>query len=390
MRILFCDNTCPGRFGTLPVKLAAGGAHEVMFLSFYPRDEASTPGVVHARLRLDRSVPPDPDPFLEAWHRAFRLARQACRTFRHIRESGFVPDMVCVTFSDGPALFLREVFPEAFIVSYPGVIRTPEGEGVEKARALLDVQTHQLLHSDLVFVRSQAQKRAFPSLLHERIHVQPPYVDTEFFSPGHGDVRRFFPDAPADAELVTFHMKGAKAVTREWTQLILGLLVSRPSCRIALSFGNSSLRERWLSHARSLPNALRRRLFLAGGLDRESYRDLLCLSRVHVFPECADPPLQEMLESMSCETLPLMPLPPSAEASFLPASAVPSFSPFEGEQSLAELSRILDNPGSLAQMAASCRRAVSSRCNETASLEAHVRLLFKAYEQHKASGKNTR
>ena len=382
MRILFCDNACPGRFGPLPVKLASGGAHEVMFLSFYPRDSEQTPGVVHARLRLDRAGPEqEGDPFLAAWGRVFRLGRQAFRTFCRIRDSGFVPDVVCVTYFDGPAFFLREAFPDAFVVSYAGALHGGGGDAGRAARlrAFQEVQKYQLVQSDMCFVRSRAQRDAFPALLRPRIHVQPPYVDTRFFSPGHGDLRAFFPRAGVE-EMVAFHLKGAHR-PEEWGQVVLGLLMRRPRCAASLAFGANPLRGVWEERVRVLPEALRARLFLVPGLEREAYRDFLCLSSAHVFPEYA--PLQEMLETMSCGSLLLMPAPDGDDEIFRPGETMMAFPRRRAEEQIAALCDVLERRESLASLCARGRAEVGARCG-AAALERHWAFIMEEYAKSRA------
>lgn len=131
MRFLFCNDNYPGRFGSMPSRLASDPANKVMFLSFRPRQGETSKGVIHARLNLNRDrgrMVQSRDVFLAEWEKMFHLGKQALQTFIHIRDSGFIPDVILVSFFDGPALFLRHAFPDAFIVSYFNGFRgTPPG-----------------------------------------------------------------------------------------------------------------------------------------------------------------------------------------------------------------------------------------------------------------------
>ena len=119
MRILFCNDSFPGNFEALAGLLAADSANEVLFLSTFVRKDFSIPGVSRVRLRLNRDKGgQEKDAFFLSWEKAYRIGRQTAHTLLHVRESGFVPDMILASSADGPGLFLRHVFPESFIVSY--------------------------------------------------------------------------------------------------------------------------------------------------------------------------------------------------------------------------------------------------------------------------------
>ena len=112
----------------------------------------------------------------------FSLGKQALQTFLHIRDSGFIPDMIFVSFFDGPALFLRHIFPQAFIVSYFNGFRSKLADD-GNCWLSWDRPKGVAAQSDLYFVRSEVQKNSFPPVLHPVIHVWPPYVDTALFPP---------------------------------------------------------------------------------------------------------------------------------------------------------------------------------------------------------------
>ena len=315
MRFLFCNDICPGRFGSIPSRLASNAENTVMFLSFHARQKEASERIVHARLNLNRErgrVSQHDDVFLAECEKMFRLGKQALKTFIHIRDSDFIPDMIFVSFFDGPAIFLRHAFPHAFIVSYFNGFRgrTDKPEERMKAQAVMDLQRSMAAQSNLYFVRSEEQKSCFPKVLQPIIHVWLPHVNTQFFSPRPPVLSAFFPDiVPGEGrELVTMHMKGGESSAEKMMQVVLGLLTHRPACLVALTFGKGKAKERWESACASLPKGLRARLFLAEGLDDATYRNLLCSTDIHVFPERISPPLQEMLESMSCETLLMTPV----------------------------------------------------------------------------------
>lgn len=389
MRFLFCNDNYPGRFGSMPSRLASDPANTVMFLSFRPRQGEASKGVVHARLNLNRDrgrMVQSRDAFLAEWEKMFHLGRQALQTFIHIRDSGFIPDVVLVSFFDGPALFLRHAFPNAFIVSYFNGFRGKKDspEDILKFQAVMDLQRSMVAQSDLYFVRSETQKLCFPRLLQPVIHVWPVYVDTEFFSPRSRDLSYFFPalSSEGEKELVTVHMKGGGGNSKQMMQVVLGLLIHRPDSLVALTFGKGAAKEHWEGIWSALPPELRERLFLAEGLDNVAYHKLLCSTTIHMFPESIHPPLQEMLESMSCETLLMMPLEAKENGLLRDGENMISMPEGNGEAQLKKICHVLDHAKDFEMVRKNARRTIEKNHSESVVFDRHIDILMNAYAAH--------
>lgn len=386
MKILFCNDIYPGIFGKMPARLASDSSNEVMFLSFYPRKEESFSGVIHARLNLSRNrdhLPQSRDIFVAEWEKMFSLGKQAMQTFLHIRDTGFIPDIIFVSFFDGPAFFLRHVFPQAFIVSlFRGFHSRTEKDDV-RFEAVMDLQKMMLTQSNLYFVRSEVQKRYFPSSLHSLIHVWQSYVDTEFFSPQPRNLSIFFPESSdAENELVTVHMKTGGDLSRKMMRLVLGLLMNRPRCLVALMFGGDTSRDRWKRFCHTLPENLHRRLFLAGGLEHTAYRDLLCSSTVHIFPEHINPPLQEMLECMSCGTLLMTPLSDETDGLLQDGRTMIAF-PENEQRQMTAICRVLDHKEEFDDLRRNARKKIVENCSEQKAITGQVAFIMKEYEKYR-------
>ena len=383
MNILFCSESYPGRFGKIPSILASEANNTVLFLSFHSRKSRSSSGVIHARLNLNRErerSQKHQDVFVAEWEKIFSLGKQALQTFLHIRDAGFVPDMIFVSFFDGPAFFLRHAFPHAFIVSCFNGFRASTEADEERLKAIMELQKIMIGRSNLYFVRSEAQKKYFPSLFQQNIHVWHPYVDTEFFCPQPRDLSSFFPQIStmAERELVTVHMKGSSF--QRIMPVILGLLTHRPNCLIALTFGSQASQEYWKQALSSLPESLRQRLFLAGGLDSSTYRQLLCSSNVHVFPEYTSPPLQEMLESMSCGTLLMTPVSDESDEFFQEGETMLAL-PKEGRQQLEAICRVLDRRAEFDGIRRNARKKIITHCSEQIAVTGQMAFVMKEYRK---------
>lgn len=385
MRILFCNDSYPGRFGGMPSCMASDPANEVMFLSFHSGKQESASGVIHARLNLNRDrkrIPQSKDPFVSEWEKMFSLGKQALQTFLHIRDAGFVPDMIFVSFFDGPALFLRYVFPKAFIVFYFGGFRSKTAEA-GRFQAIMDVQRSMAAQSNLYFVRSEMQKKYFPLALRPSIHVWPPYVDIDFFCPQPRALSLFFPDLPinAETELVTMHMKGTGISQKNLIEVVFGLLMRRPQCLVALKFGNGTPKELWEQMV--LPEHVRKRLFLAGGLDSETYHHLLCSSTIHVFPERTRPPLQEMLETMSCETLLMTPISEEADEFLNDGETMVGFPEKNTKRQVEAICHVLDHTKEFDSIRKNGRKRIADMCSARSAFSDHLNFILEQYERYK-------
>ena len=390
MRILFCNANYPGGFGRMPSDLAADPANEVMFLSFHPRKENAPSGVIHARLNLNRDrehIPRNRDAFVSEWEKMFSLGKQAMQTLLHIRDSGFVPDMIYTSLFDGPALFLRHIFPHAFIIFYFNGFRSRGGD-VGRFQAVMDFQRAMAAQSNLYFVRSEMQKSSFPPVLHPLVHVWPPHVDTEFFHPAPRNLSLFFPDEPPDSdrELITGHMKGSGHSQKELMRVMLDLLECRPHCLAAFAFENEAVRRQWQQALHALPEHLHRRLFLAGGLDGATYHHLLCSSTVYIFPEYASPPLQGMLEAMSCETLLMTPVSDGADEFLRHGETMVAFPKQGKERQLEAICRVIDHPEACDAIRKRGRKRIAARCSDRVVFFEHLNFVMNAYKNFKKHG----
>lgn len=383
MHILFCNDRYPGRFGKIPSILAADPANKVMFLSFHPGKDDAPSRIVHVRLSIARDrerLARNKDTFVAEWEKMFSLGKQALRTFVHIREAGFTPDMIFTSLFDGPGLFLRHAFPKAWIVSYFNGFRSKTADD-GRLRAVTDFQRTLIAQSDLYFVRSESQKRAFPPSLHPVIHLWPPYVDTDFFRPAPRDTALFFPGTDSDPgrELVTGHMKGTYDSQKKLIRVILDVLACRPFCLAALTFDNAASLQQWRQAIQALPARMSRRLFLAGGLDAVTYHRLLCSSSVYVFPEYESPPLQGMLETMSCETLLMSPVPKEGDGILLPGETMLPYPEENGQKQREAICRALDHAAEYAALKRRAREHIEKSCGEHIVFFEHLDFVMKAY-----------
>ena len=126
MRILFLNYTFPGPLGTMAASLAALPGNEVLFASEYGRRDFSLPGVKRVLLKKPKdrkkAAVSISTPALDAgerdWTMAYLRGRATASSLMGVLAEGFEPDMVILSGSMGNGLFVRNLFPEAFLVGY--------------------------------------------------------------------------------------------------------------------------------------------------------------------------------------------------------------------------------------------------------------------------------
>jgi glycosyltransferase involved in cell wall biosynthesis len=199
MRYLFVHQNFPGQFKHVSAALAARG-HEVMALGVNKPAEP-VPGVRHALYREPKLPPQDTTPPLAGsmaeWHSKVARGEAAARAMQGLRKHGFEPDVVVVHPGWGEALFARDLFPKARLITYAEYYYGGEGgdtafdpefskPSTASAQRIRIKNTH-LLHAldacDAALAPTQFQKSRHPAWAQERIQVIHEGIDTNRFKP---------------------------------------------------------------------------------------------------------------------------------------------------------------------------------------------------------------
>lgn len=308
MRILFCNDSFPGRFGVLASTLAAQG-HEVLFASHYGRRDFAIPGVRRVLLKPVREKSPI--------KRALTTARQAHTAFLSLRNAGFTPDAVLFSASSSIPLWAHRAFPAAHLFGYADTPPLPADKNLQdfspenEAEQAAMLRLAALAHCRALFAFSDQCLPGLPPLLRSIARVMPSFIDSDLFSP---EAARPFACAgkifPQDGELISMDIRlknGEDGLPpRSMWELALGLLAHRPRCHVLLNCATAELLEASQDFASRLPENWRERLAVQGYRSLEDWRDMLNASALFVLPEpCVSAGgviLPEALEAMSCGT----------------------------------------------------------------------------------------
>ena len=406
MRILFCADTFPGRFGALAASLAADG-HEVLFASHYGRRDFSIPGVQRVLFKpvrtphADRTVPGEAA--RAEWSRTLLASHYASDAFAAMRKNGFIPDMVVFSGSSGAALHLSSAFPESVLLGFADALSARASREAEEAAQLR--QRACLAQSHACFAFSEQHLRGIPPLLRREACLLPLAVDTDFFSPERAQPFVLEGKDLKGKKLVTVDLYStAAAASRELWNLCAGMLAHREEVHLLLSCGSPEAGEAAASVAKGLPGVWQSRLVVQEFKSLHTWRDMLCASALHLCPEAiaGAAPLPEIMEAMSCGAV--LALPEAAARvldGFLSRLASPDSGemPEEGlssyllplpssstEERLAALCRIIDDSPLRAQLKKKARRIIIHACSEALAAPRQKACLLEAWHRWKHLG----
>lgn len=294
MRFLFISYKYPGILGGMAAWLARQPENEVIFASNRTRSDSTLMNVRRVVLKRYSSNMAERDSsWFSYWEEAGRASRSARSSYQTIKSSGFHPDIVLSASSNGTALGIQHIFPEACWFNF-----LEEGNFGSVVQSLLrhDIQSLQILHSDFSYTFSQAVPNDYPEIIRGKIRRCPFIVDTDFFS-GKNSRDTLNGEKNIIIKCVTQNLGELYKIFRA----CLTLARKQPEARIWLVVQGSQLAQRCQSI--NLPEEVAGRLRIAHFQNQYDMRDLLCSARLIAF--LYRPTLLDILIAMSCGTVPL-------------------------------------------------------------------------------------
>lgn len=381
MRILFCHENFPGRFGHLATQLAADPAHEVLFASCFQRHGVSLPGVRRVILRADRTRrAAQAQTYAAQWQQAVAAGEGFFNMLQKLAAQ-FQPHMVLTIASGGRTFFVRQAFAGAFHVFYCGDTLSLSAQTAPCHAASNAMQALQALQSHACFCFDAAQRALFPPQVQAHVRVIPPWVDTDMMHTAQaGPFQAEGFDYTAGQELVSLDLKYLSPQKEQAVSVLLRcLLRERPQTRLVLNLSRGTGRAGLRAWCDRLPEAMRRRLCIADALRLEDLRDMLCAARLHICPEPATPLLYR-LEAMSCGTALLA---PAVQPFFRPGKNMLAL-PENTEDQCRAMLAALENPQHCAQLGRTARQDVLATYSQQKLVPSHADCLLAAYARHSA------
>jgi glycosyltransferase involved in cell wall biosynthesis len=321
VKALFIHQNFPGQYKALAPRLAALG-HKVKALCVNaPKSEV--PGVEIIRYPITRGTSPNIHPFVSEFETKVIRGEACSRALRKLKEQGFSPDIILAHPGWGEALFAKDVFPDAVLLSFIEYYYSTHGQDVNfdrefsKRRFEDDMRTRTKNANSLLALDAMDwgispmawQRNTNPLRYRDQISVIHDGVDTDRLRP---DPQASFtvPGGPTFSrgdEVVTFVNRNLEPLRgfHIFMRALPAVLSARPKARVVIvgsdgkgyGGGAGGWRERMINELG--PQLDLSRIHFVGRVDYHDFVRLLQVSSAHVYLSYPFVLSWSLLEAMS-------------------------------------------------------------------------------------------
>lgn len=326
MKILFLHPNMPGQYKHLCQAYAKDPKNQVVFIT--KREDLDFPGVHRLTYKVARDAAPSTHRYMIGAERAVLQGQEVWRMCQRLKnEEGFVPDVICAHPGWGDALYVKDVYPDAPLLSFFEFYYHSKGADVgfntaeplpedDKAR----VRTKNIINllslesADWGITPTQWQFQVHPEEFKYKISVLHDGVDTDVCAPNQ-DVTITLPGnvtLKKGDEVVTYVTRNFEHYRGFPTFVKAAKLITerRPNCHIIavgaddVSYGRrppagKTFRQMYLEET---PLDLSRVHFV-GPLPYHHFLKVVQLSSAHIYLTYPFVLSWSMLEAMSTEAL---------------------------------------------------------------------------------------
>ena len=328
MNYLFIHHNYPAQFRFTAAALAAQAENRVVFLSEFQREDVKLTGVQQGIV----AVPQPQNTANQAEYDMLFILRRGEAfgvAMMELRRQGFTPDIVFDHCGWGGSLFVKELFPSAWRVSYfewyfnkkyPQDLSAGSPDHLPALfapqRLRNQCQLDALVDCDMAICPTKWQKSQYPEDLRSKIRVLHEGIDADFFAPaGEGDpVLQEMRDSGLYGvkELVTYTARGFEPTRGfpEFFRSLPAVLAARPDCHVAIMGADRPVYDALRADNRTWLQAMRtevpldeRRVHIMNFQSYPRYKKLLQSSSLHVYLTAPYVLSWSLLEAMSCGCL---------------------------------------------------------------------------------------
>ena len=323
MRVLFLHNNFPAQFKHVAAALAADKNNQVVGASF--DNKKLLTGVSRIYYKAQREPAKETHHYLRSTESAILEAQGVFRTAVDLRKTGFVPDLVVGHSGWGCTLYMKDLFPEAKLLSYFEWFYHAKNSDVDffsRGKVNFDdmcrVRTRNipimmdLVNCDWGICPTQFQVSKIPPLFYPKMSVLHDGIDTDFFKPDR-DAKLVLPNIKLNLsgveEILTYATRGMEPY-RGFPQFMHAVSIlqkRRPKMQTVIvgtdrvAYGKKlpegqTYRKKMLEELKDLDTS---RLHFTGHLPYESYLKVLQCSSVHVYMTIPFVLSWSLLESMA-------------------------------------------------------------------------------------------
>jgi glycosyltransferase involved in cell wall biosynthesis len=398
VKALFIHQNFPGQYKSLAPRLAALGHNVKALCVNTPRGEV--PGVEIIRYPIARGTSPNIHPLASEFETKVIRGEACSRALRKLKEEGFSPDIILAHPGWGEAMFAKDAFPNAVLLSFIEYYYATHGQDVNfdkefgKRRFEDDMRIRTKNANSLLTLDAMDwgvsptawQRDTNPPRYRDQISVIHDGVDTDRLRP---DPHASFtvPDGPTltcGDEVVTFVNRNLEPLRgfHIFMRALPAVLAERPNARVVIigsdgkgyGGGAGGWRERMINELGARLDLSR--IHFAGRVDYGDFIRLLQVSSAHVYLSYPFVLSWSLIEAMSLgcvivgsDTAPIREVVTHGETGLL--------ADFFDVATLSELIiGALARPGDHQHLRKAAREAVVERYDlEHVCLPAHLRLI---------------
>lgn len=384
---LFIHPEFGGQFCHMVRKLAVDTHNNVTFLCRKRDDKplgivgADIPNVKTLRYEIDDAATEGVHRYAERFEQDVKRGIGIYQICKQLKEQGYVPDIIVCHPSWGAALYLKDVYADVPLVCYAenfagdvkNVYDARMGVTEDVILAAHSRNATNLLsvtHADAVLCPTEWQKSQFPKEFHHKITVIHDGIDTEACKPSEKKPHLKISDAltltPED-EIVTYVTRGFDP-TRGFSTFIAAaerILAQRPHCHIIVIGGGAQ------GYAKTMINFdeaikdftpdMKARLHRLGRLDYAVYKQIMQLSKAHIYLTVPSILSWSLLEIMAMEKVIVASNTPPVQEVIQDGVNGLLVDFFDASAIAQNISVILDNPQTYDLLAKAARKTVLER-----------------------------
>ena len=194
MNILFVHQNCPGQYKHLAPAMAAIPGNRVVFIS--QKGKPTPKGCLKVEYAPHRKVTEKIHPYLAGTEAAIINGQGVARAAFALKKQGFTPDVMVGNPGWGETLFLKDVFPEAGLLSYAEFYYRGRGsdvgfdaefgggdDAILRARARTMQHLLAIEAADRAVSPTEWQKAQFPAAYQPKIEVIHDGIDCDVVRP---------------------------------------------------------------------------------------------------------------------------------------------------------------------------------------------------------------
>lgn len=382
MRVLFVHNNFPGQYRRIVEYLRAFPEYKLHAATLNTNKQLAS--YVAARYKPHREVTKDIHPSLVTTERAVILGQAAYGSLLNAKKRGLKPDIILSHSGWGASMFLRDLFPDAKLLTYyewyyhchgsDGEFFRDEPYGPNDELRMRMKNTsilHDLAAMDWGQCPTVFQHSKFPAIFRKNISILHDGVDVDFFSPASGASVKVGDGKTLteDDEVITYVARGMEEYRGfpQFMEAVSILQKQRPNLHVVV-LGNDRVAygaerkdgktfKEWALETYEYDHD---RLHLMGLQPLEVFRDLMRITKAHVYLTAPFVLSWSLMEAMSTgalivgsDTEPLQEMLTHGENGLL----VPFF---EVDKQVAQLNQVLDGKEDYSELRTNARSTIIS------------------------------